>query len=189
MIHNKIEGICKICQKIFYVWPSQQKKFCSMKCRDIAYKNLPEYNIFKGKNCNFYKGNVTEEINCLYCGKKIRVYISEKRKFCNNKCANRYIGFNHRGDKHGMWKGGKRINTQGYVDIFCPDHPFTDCHNYYPEHRLVMEKYLGRFLYPSEKVHHINKNITDNRIENLELFANHSEHMKHKHPHNRSRKS
>ena len=45
------------------------------------------------------------------------------------------------------------------------------------EHRVIMEKYLGRKLTKDEVVHHINRKRYDNRIENLQVM-NKIEHCK-----------
>ncbi len=58
---------------------------------------------------------------------------------------------------------------QGYVRRKVRNHPFADKRGYVPEHRLIMEKHLGRFLLPTEFIHHINQIRDDNRLENLML--------------------
>lgn len=47
-----------------------------------------------------------------------------------------------------------------------------------PEHRAVMERYIGRPLDGSERVHHINGLKRDNRIDNLFLCSSDSAHSK-----------
>lgn len=71
----------------------------------------------------------------------------------------------------------KRRTNKGYVRVKTPSHPACDCDGYVAEHRLVMERHLGRYLTGIEVVHHKNGVRHDNRISNLQLCANHCEHM------------
>jgi len=75
------------------------------------------------------------------------------------------------------WKGGRTIDSRGYVLIKMRSHPSCDKQGYVPEHRLVMEAKLGRLLDPNEVVHHINAIRSDNRRDNLLLFASAGEHV------------
>lgn len=81
------------------------------------------------------------------------------------------------GKESSRWKGGKYIHSFGYVLIHCPNHPYCNIDGYVPEHRLVMEKHLRRYLKPKEVVHHINEKRTDNRLENLWLFESKNKHL------------
>lgn len=81
------------------------------------------------------------------------------------------------------------IDRQGYVMVDAPaGHPYARCKGtgsgrnggstgYVREHRLVLERILGRYLHPCEIVHHINGDKTDNRPENLEIMSG-SEHSR-----------
>lgn len=80
---------------------------------------------------------------------------------------------------HGSWKGGRHVDKDGYVYLRTPDHPYANHAGYVREHRLVMEKEIGRYLEPHEVVHHKKKNgpKDDNRIENLQLYDSNAEHL------------
>jgi hypothetical protein len=66
------------------------------------------------------------------------------------------------------FNGGKYIDDKGYVRVLMPEHP-RENHGYVYEHRLVMERHLGRYLEAWETVHHINEIKIDNRVENFFL--------------------
>lgn len=71
---------------------------------------------------------------------------------------------------HTRWTGGR------YVLEECPGHPHA-VQGFVLQHRLVMERHLGRYLRPEEIVHHRDRNRANNGIDNLELMPSRSEHM------------
>lgn len=82
-----------------------------------------------------------------------------------------------KGKDNPNWKGGKKRNTAGYILIYSINHPYKKKDNCVMEHRLVIEKNIGRYLKKEEFIHHINENKQDNRIENLQIVSR-EEHRK-----------
>ena len=67
------------------------------------------------------------------------------------------------------WKGGRTVTSAGYVLIKMPEHPAADVRGYVYEHRLVMERKLGRLLAPGERVRHSDDQPGNNEPSNLVL--------------------
>ena len=111
---------------------------------------------------------------CLICKNNFQVIKAREKtaKYCSKQCMTKsFIGH-----EPFHWKGG-RLKHKGYIYILVKGHPSGDRDGYVSEHRVVMEKKLGRFLLKEEVVNHKNGIRDDNRIENLELFESHSVHM------------
>lgn len=157
---------CEQCGVVFNAPPSQQRRFCSKSCARTAL-NLTEAN-------PAYQRDISGTNNPMH-GKGM------------NGTANPMYGL--RKEQSPRWKGGRKVRRDGYVLVVAPDdHPApADTHTasglkYILEHRLVMEQHIGRYLLPSEVVHHIDGNPSNNAIDNLQLFSSQSEHVRIGHP-------
>jgi hypothetical protein len=81
------------------------------------------------------------------------------------------------------WKHGRVIQRCGRVLAPAPiGHPLSRAYAHHKigrilEHRLVMEKSLGRYLTKEEVVDHVDECVLHNDIKNLRLFSNNREHL------------
>ena len=116
------------------------------------------------------------KIKCGKCNKWRWLSYDNVIKQLNNPL---FTGLCSKCSNEASWidKGRKRpkkrkIRPDGYIVIWCPDHPMANKRGECLEHRLVMSEKLGRYLEPWENVHHINGIKNDNEPNNLELVIN-----------------
>jgi len=144
---------CLVCD-LSYQPKTKHQKYCSRPC---ALKAVHDRNV----------DHTIEPRPCEHCGTEFRPKSRQSAgRFCSRPCT--YAGST--GEKAAHWKGGRSVTDSGYVRISKAGHPAaTSNGSYVPEHRLVMEEALGRYLEDHETVHHLNGVRDDNRIENLQL--------------------
>lgn len=75
------------------------------------------------------------------------------------------------------WRGGISYDEKGYKRLYLPNYKYANKGGLVKEHRLIMEKVIGRKLGIDEVVHHKNGIKTDNSMDNLEVMTR-SEHTK-----------
>ena len=101
----------------------------------------------------------------------------EQTKFCSLSCyqsqrkgvSRPYMWGRFLAEKSSNWRGG-RYKSDGYVWVYCPEHPTAKDKRYVLEHRLIVEKFLGRYLKKAEFVHHKDGKRDNNKLNNLVLL-------------------
>lgn len=121
-------------------------------------------------------------LTCQQCGcefTRTEGYMRKpaRGKYCSQSCSSK----SRTGERNSVWKGGRKIDAGGYILRLRPNHPHARRSGYVLEHRLVIEESIGRYLTPDEIVHHVNRNKTDNRLENLQVMSE-AEHILLHHP-------
>jgi hypothetical protein len=196
-----VEFDCESCGKHVrkFIVPAILKirtpRFCDAKCSGLGRRgeNHPAYKHGKHigrvvKNRPAMKPNVS--FVCQVCGKHVEKYVIPSNQssctfqYCDRTCA----GKGRMGERHPSWKEGRHVDKDGYIYVLCPQHPHANSKGYVPEHRLMMEEHIGRYLTPEEVVHHEDDDPGNNAIDNLRLFANQAEHKRY-HERNRTRQA
>ena len=106
---------------------------------------------------------------------RMKMSAAHKGKGCGKD--NPMFGVHRFGPSTSQWKGGVRKHCEGYIQLKRRDHPHSNKDGYVLEHRIVVEKQIGRFLLPNEEVHHLGEK-DDNRPYLLMAFISHSAHMR-----------
>lgn len=133
------------------------------------------------------KPNRRPNATCVICSQPFYAQPSIKRSTCSMACRSEHYRRiqNYPApspmERNHFWKGGRTLHQGKYWLVKVADHPNGDHRGYVREHHLVMEQALGRYLLPGEVVHHRNHVTTDNRLENLELFASNADHKRSEH--------
>lgn len=123
-----------------------------------------------------FRMKLGKQTTCRDCG--VTVARKYQLKGSPQRCRNcRNIFWKRNPEMSPRFKTGRCKDSNGYITVICTNHPSAHQNGRVFEHRLVMEKKIGRMLLKDEIVHHINGIRDDNRIENLVLCKSQKEHF------------
>ena len=182
-----------------------KKPICVRKCCncnkdvEIFHRKRAERNlVFCCEKCKgeYRKKHRILNAVCPICGKRFHIKPNKLKDglvhCCSMDCSKELRRINMSGEKNHQYglrgplndsfRGGRRINSGGYIIVYAPGNPFRDSDDYVLEHRLVAEKYLlndensiiingERFLKPEYVVHHIDGNRQNNDPSNLQVLT------------------
>lgn len=154
--------------------------------------NKPAVNVGKQCKCVGCKNPAQAIGYCVTHYEKIRKYgdpLGKAPVLTGGKCSNCHGTVVAKGlcgtcyarlQKHGspngfsqrhLKRGSDRVDGDGYVQMYKPDHPNARKSGHITKHRFVMSKVLGRALLEGENVHHKNGVRSNNSRRNLELWV------------------
>ena len=158
--HDAKEIACKGCSRIVRVTKAEQgkKSFCGVEC----WRRFQKQNPANGFGW------------CRKCGEKFR-RSKAGQLFCCDDCMCQFC----RDENAANWKGGEYTSSQGHVVCRTKEKRKSGSnagrHVYRGRHRIVVETVLGRRLDHQEKVWHIDRDRTNDNIENLYVFRSQKE--------------
>ena len=152
----RLDRNCPHCGKSFQTTPSQNQRYCSLRCSALC-RTIPE------KRRSFTK-------SCLECHIEFKTTPSVNKKFCSRKCCAIYYGRIKSQENALKGRTLKRPYQKGIKSIDGRRMLLS---------RFLMERKLGRRLLSTETVHHIDMDETNNPEDcsNYHLCKNHSAHM------------
>lgn len=133
--------------------------------------NLPLLERKNIKVLSVGKSFILGKCQCGYCDEDIPITpgrYGDLRRF--------KLGHAAKGINNPRYKGWK-LNYDKRKMLYMPWHPNSDTSGYIYEHIFNMTRKLKRPLKKGEVVHHIDEDITNNDINNLQLFNSQGEHI------------
>ncbi len=115
--------------------------------------------------------NGERALSCSACGalRVVQHYSKRAEAQTCRLCKHERHSASMLGDGNPAWRGGRFVDTDGYVRLHMPLHSRADNNGYVFEHIVVAEEAYGHPVGRALHVHHINGRKSDNRPENLEV--------------------
>lgn len=190
-----IERVCRQCGESYRTFPSQRPTYCSARCAGLAKKTGSEVAC---RQCGKAVYQFAHRPR-LYCSRSCKTTASNLTSAnpsfsrdisgANNPMHGKgFFGpanpmYGRRKEAAPNWRGGRKVRGDGYVLVAAPDdhphpaHASSSGTKYVLEHRLVVERRLGRYLLPGEVVHHIDGDPSNNADANLRLYGSQRDHV------------